>query len=160
MPWALQIDPAHRPAGYEQYATFQPTFLYESVGLVILAGVCIWADRRFRMGHGRVFALYVLLYTVVRGIVESLRIDEAHHFFGVRLNVFTAVVVGLGALAYLVISARLRPGREQVVDPRVVAPAPDLGAADPAVAETEAGRVAADAPSADDYPGPAGTTAP
>ncbi|HET8971214.1 MAG TPA: prolipoprotein diacylglyceryl transferase, partial [Candidatus Nanopelagicales bacterium] len=77
VPWALEIDPAHRPVGYEQYATFQPTFLYESVGLVVLALVCIWADRRFRMGHGRVFALYVLLYTVVRGIVESLRIDEA-----------------------------------------------------------------------------------
>jgi phosphatidylglycerol---prolipoprotein diacylglyceryl transferase len=120
VPWALEIDPAHRPIGYEQYATFQPTFLYESVGLVVIALVLIWADRRFRMGHGRVFALYVLLYTVLRGIVETLRIDEAHQFFGIRLNVFTAVVVGVGALAYLVISARLRPGREAVVDPRVV----------------------------------------
>lgn len=131
VPWALQIDPAHRPAGYEQYATFQPTFLYESLGLVVLAFVCIWADRRFRMGHGRVFALYVLLYTIVRGVVEDLRIDEAHHFFGIRLNDFTAILVGIGALAYLVISARLRPGREQVVDPRSTPdPADDLADAD------------------------------
>ena len=49
---------------------------------------------------------------VGRGFVESLRIDEAHHFFGIRLNVFTAIVVALGALIYLVVSARLRPGRE------------------------------------------------
>lgn len=123
VPWALEIDLPHRPIGYEQYATFQPTFLYESIGLLTLAAICIWADRRFQLGHGRVFALYVLLYAIVRGVVESLRIDEAHHFFGIRLNDFTAVIVGVGALIYLIVSARLRPGREQVVDPRAVAAA-------------------------------------
>jgi prolipoprotein diacylglyceryl transferase len=120
VPWALEIDPVHRPIGYEQYATFQPTFLYEAIGLLSLAAICIWADRRFQLGHGRVFALYVLLYAIVRGVVESLRIDEAHHFFGIRLNDFTAVVVGVGALIYLIVSARLRPGREEIVDPRAV----------------------------------------
>ena len=59
-PWALEIDPAHRPPGYEQYATFHPTFLYESLWCLVVAAVVVWADRRFRMGHGRVFALYVL----------------------------------------------------------------------------------------------------
>jgi prolipoprotein diacylglyceryl transferase len=136
VPWALEIDPAHRPVGYEQYATFQPTFLYESLGLVVIAVVCIWADRRFRMGHGRVFALYVLLYTIVRGIVESLRIDEAHHFFGIRLNVFTAVIVGLGALVYLIVSHRLRPGREAVVDPRTSAPDEGAGGVESADPDT------------------------
>ena len=58
-----------------------------------------------------------------RGFIESLRIDEAHHFFGVRLNVFTAIVVALGALLYIVVSARVRPGRETPaeLDPRTVA---------------------------------------
>ena len=119
VPWALEIDPAHRPVGYEQYATFQPTFLYESLWCLAVAGIVVWADRRWRMGHGRVFALYVMLYAIGRGVVESLRIDEAHHFFGIRLNVFTAGLVAVGALVYLVISARLRPGREapEVLDP-------------------------------------------
>ena len=38
-PWALKIDPAHRPPGFAQYATFQPTFLYEIIWNLSLAGV-------------------------------------------------------------------------------------------------------------------------
>ena len=135
LPWGLEIDPAHRPVGYEQFATYHPTFLYEALWCLAVAGIVVWADRRFTMGHARVFALYVGLYAVGRGFIESLRIDEAHHFFGIRLNVFTAVVVALGALVYLVVSARLRPGREapELLDPRrAVATG---GAADPMTAD-------------------------
>jgi prolipoprotein diacylglyceryl transferase len=112
VPWALQIDPAKRPEGYEQFATFHPTFLYESLWLVGVAVVVIWADRRFTMGHGRVFALYVLLYVAGRGWIEALRIDPVNTVGGLRLNVWTSVLVGIGALIYLVWSARTRPGRE------------------------------------------------
>ena len=62
----------------------------------------IWADRRFRLSHGRAFALYVALYCAGRLWIELLRIDDANRFLGVRINVFTAVVVGLLAVAYLV----------------------------------------------------------
>jgi prolipoprotein diacylglyceryl transferase len=113
LPWGLEIDPANRPAGYEQFATYHPTFLYEAIWCVLVALFVIWADRRWTMGHARVFALYVGLYSVGRAFIESLRIDEAHHFFGIRLNVFTAVLVAVGALAYILVSARLRPGREE-----------------------------------------------
>ncbi len=115
VPWALEIDPAHRPAGYEQYATFQPTFLYESLWLIAMVLVLVWADKRFRMGHGRVFALYVLLYCIGRFWIESLRIDDAHHILGLRLNDWTSILVGLGALIYLIVSARLRPGPDDIV---------------------------------------------
>jgi prolipoprotein diacylglyceryl transferase len=113
LPWGLQIDPANRPPGYGQYETFHPTFLYEAIWLVIVAGVVAWADRRWRMGHGRAFALYVALYCVGRLGVETLRIDPVTQVGGFRLNIFTSIVVGLGALAYLVVSARRRPGREE-----------------------------------------------
>jgi len=115
LPWGLEIDPAHRPVGYEQFATFHPTFLYESLWLIGVAAVVVWADRRFRMGHGRAFALYVLLYCTGRLWIEALRIDEANHIMGLRLNIWTAVLVGIGALAYLVFSSRARPGRETVL---------------------------------------------
>jgi prolipoprotein diacylglyceryltransferase len=75
------------------------------------------------MGHGRVFALYVLLYVVGRAWWESLRIDEANEILGLRVNFWMSLVVGLAALAYLVISARVRPGREEVVEPRTLAQA-------------------------------------
>jgi len=120
LPWGLEIDPANRPAGYEAFATFHPTFLYESLWLLAMAGVLVWADRRYRLGHGRVFALYVLLYCAGRLWIELLRIDSANTILGLRVNVWTSLLVGLGAAAYLVISQRMRPGRETPaqVDPR------------------------------------------
>lgn len=112
LPWALEIDPQYRPAGYEQYSTFHPTFLYESLACLAIAAVVMWADKRFTMGHGRVFALYLALYCAARGAIETLRIDEAHHIAGIRLNVFTALIVGSCALVYLVRSLERNPGRE------------------------------------------------
>ena len=112
LPWGLQIDPVHRPAGYEAFETFHPTFLYEALWNLGVFFVLIWADRRFRMGHGRVFALYVALYCAGRVWIEALRIDPANTVLGLRLNVWTAVLVGLGAVVYIAVSARLRPGRE------------------------------------------------
>lgn len=117
LPWGLEIAPQYRPEGYSEFATFHPTFLYESLWMVGVALVLIWADKRFRMGHGRVFALYVLLYTIGRGWIEYLRIDTANTILGLRLNLWTSILVGLGALAYLIISARMRPGREEVKPP-------------------------------------------
>ena len=118
LPWALEIDPANRPDGYLEIDTFHPTFLYESLWLLAMAVVLVWADRRFSMGHGRLFALYVALYCAGRVWIEALRIDDANSILGLRLNIWTSVVVGLGALVYLVISAKKRPGRDLVIDPR------------------------------------------
>ena len=87
LPWGLEIAPENRPVGYEAFETFHPTFLYESLWLVGVALIVIWADRRFTMGHGRVFALYVLLYTIGRAWIETLRIDPVNTVAGLRLNV-------------------------------------------------------------------------
>ena len=117
LPWGLEIDLAHRPAGYEEFATFHPTFLYESLWNVAVAVLVIWADRRFRLGHGRAFAVYVAGYCAGRGWIEYLRIDpvQADDVFGLRLNVWTSVVLFLLAVGYLVWSSRRRPGREDSV---------------------------------------------
>ena len=123
LPWGLRIDPANRPDGYERYATFHPTFLYESLWAVGVALLVVWADRRFRLGHGRAFAVYVAAYTAGRFWIEGLRIDPANQVAGLRLNEWTSVAVFVGAVAYIAVSARLRPGREPMVDPRARLPA-------------------------------------
>ena len=115
LPWGLEIDVANRPAGYAEFDAFQPTFLYESLWLIGVVAILIWADRRFQMGHGRVFALYVALYCLGRLWIEALRIDAANTVMGLRLNIWTAGIVGLGALAYFVWSLRTKPGREEIV---------------------------------------------
>lgn len=110
--WGLQIDPVNRPSGFETFETFHPTFLYELLWNLAVFAVLLWADKRFTMGHGRVFALYIALYCLGRVWIEMLRIDTANHILGLRLNVWTALLVGLGAVVYIIISARRRPGRE------------------------------------------------
>ena len=114
LPWALEIDRDHRPEGYTQYATFHPTFLYEFGWDVGVAALVLWADRRFRLGHGRAFALYVIGYTAGRAWIEYLRIDPVQEsdVWGLRLNVWTSIVVFLAGLAFFTVSARRRPGRE------------------------------------------------
>ena len=103
LPWGLRIDPEHRPAGFTQFATFHPTFLYESLWDLGVAGLVVLAERRFALGRGRAFALYVAAYCVGRAWIEALRIDDASRFFGLRLNDYVALVVFLGAVAFLVL---------------------------------------------------------
>jgi prolipoprotein diacylglyceryl transferase len=101
LPWGLLIDPAHRPAGYGQYATFHPTFLYEVLWDLGVAAF-VWAlDRRYQFQHGRAFALYVMAYVVGRFWIEGLRIDTANHLLGLRLNDWTCLIVFIGAAGYL-----------------------------------------------------------
>ena len=90
LPWALKIT---RPGTNRVAGTYHPTFLYESLWCVGVALLVIWADRRFKLGHGRAFALYVAAYCAGRGWIEYMRVDEAHHVLGLRLNVWTAIVV-------------------------------------------------------------------
>ncbi|MDX6302625.1 MAG: hypothetical protein QOF53_3839 [Nocardioidaceae bacterium] len=118
LPWALKIpDPTKRPEGYTQFETFHPTFLYECIWDLGTAGLVLWADRRFKLGHGRAFALYVMAYTAGRAWIEYLRIDavEANDVFGLRLNDWTSIVVFLGGLIYFVVAGRRHPGREESV---------------------------------------------
>lgn len=118
-PWGLtihDIDPdTHRSTGVIGH--YQPTFLYELVWNLGTAGVVIWADRKFQLGRGRAFALYVMAYTAGRVWIEMLRIDHApgqepHEFLGLRLNVWTSIVVFAAALAYFLLR---RGPRETVV---------------------------------------------
>jgi prolipoprotein diacylglyceryl transferase len=130
LPWALKVyqwSDGHAVVGPDGQPVvagfFHPTFLYELLWNLAAAAVVVWADRHFRLGRGRAFALYVATYCLGRLWVELLRDDPAEHFFGVRLNVFTAIVVGLAAVAYLV-ALRGRP-REVITRGAQALPSPD-----------------------------------
>lgn len=99
LPWGLEIDP-DRPGTIPGEDTYHPAFLYESIWDLGLALVLIWLGRKFVLRHGRLFALYLAGYTVGRFWIEGLRIDTAHHIFGLRLNQWTSIIVFIGAMAY------------------------------------------------------------
>lgn len=117
LPWAVEIDPQHRPPGYGQYETFHATFLYESLWNLGVFFVLLWVDRRWRIGYGRLFALYVALYCSGRVWIEALRIDTVNTVLGLRLNIWTSILVGLAAVLYIIVSARRHPGRLDYTEP-------------------------------------------
>jgi prolipoprotein diacylglyceryl transferase len=108
LPWGLKIDAAHRPAHYAQYTTFHPTFLYELIWNVALAGALVWLGRRGRVRAPGLFALYVAGYSGFRIFEELLRVDPAHHFLGLRLNFFVATILCAAGLAWFARIQRLR----------------------------------------------------
>jgi prolipoprotein diacylglyceryl transferase len=102
LPWALKIDPAHRPPGYAHFATFQPTFLYEIIWNLGLAGFLIWLGNHRRIKPPGLLALYVAGYSAFRLFEENLRIDYSVHVLGMRLNFWIALLVCLAGLAWFV----------------------------------------------------------
>ncbi|MEJ2859790.1 prolipoprotein diacylglyceryl transferase [Actinomycetospora flava] len=116
LPWGLEIyrrvDPATGVTDSltgvavdpTPIAIVHPTFLYELLWNLAVAALVVWADRRFRLSHGRAFALYVAGYTAGRFVIELMRTDPATRVFGdIRINVVVAAVVFLGAVAYMIV---------------------------------------------------------
>jgi prolipoprotein diacylglyceryl transferase len=103
LPWGLEIDDAHTPDGFSPDTTFHPTFLYESLWNLGLVAVLLWIDRRFRLGPGRLFAVYVMGYGIGRLWIEGLRIDtvQLDDVAGLRWNQWVALAAIVGGAAYL-----------------------------------------------------------
>ena len=106
LPWGLKIDLAHRPVGYAQYATFQPTFLYEIIWNLSLAAFLVWLGRTRKIRAPGLFALYVAGYSGFRIFEETLRIDTSNHVLGLRLNFFVATALCIGGLLWFVATQR------------------------------------------------------
>ena len=152
LPWGLEIDLAHRVPGFEQYATFHPTFVYESLWNLLVAGILLWADKKFTLGRGKVFALYVALYGFGRIFTEHIRLDYSYSVFGpIRFNEAVAMLICAAGTVAFVLLTKFRPGREDVVEfgPDAV---PDEGAPDVEETGTVTADTAPEAPG--DEPGP------
>ncbi|GAB2640183.1 prolipoprotein diacylglyceryl transferase [Kribbella swartbergensis] len=164
LPWGLEIAFDNRPAGFKDFATFHPTFLYEAIWNLGVIALIILAGRRFNLGHGRAFFLYVAAYTAGRAWIENLRIDTVNHFLGLRLNVWTSIVLFVFGVVAFVISARRWPGQEDIsTGPAAGKPSEDAKPSDePAEPEPGTTPTATDADTAastsDPDPAPATTS--
>jgi prolipoprotein diacylglyceryl transferase len=139
LPWGVEIDPAQRPDATPDVATYHPTFAYEAGWNLAAAVVLVWAQRRFGLDRGRVFAMYVAAYTVGRGWIEMLRVDPANHILGLRLNVWTSLLLFIGAIVYLIVR---RPRPNAVGTEAVPLSDDDLQAPDAVALDTSSHAVA------------------
>ncbi len=146
VPWGLQIFYRRDPSGYvdphsldgvstgQVALVVQPTFLYELIWNVLVFVALIYVDRRFKFGHGRLFALYVAGYCVGRFGVELLRNDTATLIAGIRINVFTSTFVFIGAVVYIILAPK---GREDPASLHTDYPVPEDAPAPKPQAEPE-----------------------
>ncbi|CAB4646425.1 unannotated protein [freshwater metagenome] len=110
LPWALEVsDATALKAGFAEGTTFHPTFLYESIGCLVLAFALIAVERKLKPARGRLLAWYVAGYTALRFFIEGLRIDEAKEFAGFRFNQWVSIIAFAIAVGFLVIDARRSP---------------------------------------------------
>ena len=125
VPWALQIDSAFRPDGFQQFPTFHPTFLYELLWNLAGAALIIYLDKRLDLRGSRTFWLYVMVYVSGRLWIETMRIDTAVHVGGLRINVWVSMaVLTLGIVMFFLLGARQKrsdwvPRGELAATPRV-----------------------------------------
>jgi prolipoprotein diacylglyceryl transferase len=115
LPWGLEIDPEHRPAGYLDRATFHPTFLYEITWNLGLAALLVWLGHHRRIRPPGLFALYVAGYSLGRIWSELLRVDPAKHVLGMRLNFWVAIALFVVGLLWF--ARTQRAGRDFDADP-------------------------------------------
>jgi prolipoprotein diacylglyceryl transferase len=106
LPWALKISPAHRPAGYLNVPTFEPTFLYELIWNLLLASFLVWLGARRRVRAPGLFALYVAGYSGFRVFEETQRVDFSNHFLGMRVNFWVALVLCVIGLSWFAVVQR------------------------------------------------------
>ncbi len=105
-PWALEVPAQYRPTGYSAFETFHPTFLYESIWCAVLAFALIRLGKR--LAPGQIFSLYVMMYSIGRLAIESIRIDSAEIIAGLRLNIWVSlIVVVAGAVIFRIQSRKV-----------------------------------------------------
>ena len=120
LPWGLEIYERRDAAGAldtlngvstgQLIEVVHPTFLYELLWNVLVFAALIYIDRRFKIGHGRLFAMYVAGYCLGRFWIELMRSDVATHIAGIRVNSFTSTFVFIGAVVYIMVAPK---GREE-----------------------------------------------
>ncbi len=105
LPWAVEIDPANRPAEYVDFETFHPTFLYEALwNVFITVPVILYAERRFDLRKGASFPIYMIVYGTVRFLTELLRTDTTFRLLGISRNGYVSIgaILGGAVLLYLI----------------------------------------------------------
>ena len=115
LPWGLEIPWANPnyPNGLPEGILFHPTFLYESLWSLLGIAVLLLLESRFNLRWGRMFAAYLMWYSLGRFFIEGIRLDPSDVFLGLRTNQWSAVIAFLIGLALLRIQYARHTGVEE-----------------------------------------------
>ncbi len=137
LPWGLEISTSNDayPTGLPAGVLFHPTFLYEIIWNCLGFVALILVGKRIKLRQGQMFALYLVVYSVGRSFIESIRIDPSEIYFGLRTNVWSAIFGAIVGLILFIWSRKnalaseasvYLPGRE----PKATEPAAESSDAD------------------------------
>lgn len=100
LPWGVHIRPENRPLQYLNQSHFHPTFFYEAILDLIFFVVLLYLAKKLKI-RGQVFALYLILYSLGRFIIEFWRIDTATVGQIKIAHVLSIAAFILGAILFL-----------------------------------------------------------
>ncbi|HNV12438.1 MAG TPA: prolipoprotein diacylglyceryl transferase [bacterium] len=105
--WGIPINLINRPPEYVFEEFFHPTFLYESLGSLLIFVILLFLHFYFLKKKKSNFnskflitAVYLILYSILRFSLEFIRIDFAPNFLGLRFPQFMSVVVVLTVFVF------------------------------------------------------------
>lgn len=106
LPWGLEIDRENRVSGFESFDTFHPTFLYEMLLNLLVVGLILWIDKRFKPARGSLFGVYLVLYSLIRFGMELLRIDTEYRLAGLSRNAWVSLLGAVIGLVWIEVARR------------------------------------------------------
>lgn len=80
---------------------YHATFLYESLGNVLIFAFLFLYLRKWKKNHGEVLSLYLILYGILRFFVEGLRMDSLYIGIFRVSQLLSLVLVVLGTTMYI-----------------------------------------------------------
>ena len=107
LPWKLYIAPQYRPIPYQEYQYFHPAFLYESILDVVIFIILLALVKTGKLKKdGNLALIYLILYSIVRIIVEMFRLDSVKYIFGMPVAIFVSIGIIIISVALLIINYR------------------------------------------------------
>jgi phosphatidylglycerol:prolipoprotein diacylglycerol transferase len=108
LPWKISISPEHRLFGYETVEFYHPLFAYDSILNLINLIFLLWISRNYeeKLKPGALFLIYLLNASIIRFVLEFLRLDVATYH---NININQVFMLGVGIFSIVLLRLRLRP---------------------------------------------------
>jgi len=109
-PWGIPVLPENKIMEFYDYSFFHPTFLYESIGnliiFIFLIVLNIWMIRSKKMKniyYQIILSTYLILYSLLRFSLEFIRIDITPSFIGFRIPQIASMIIILVVVIFWIV---------------------------------------------------------